>query len=446
MKSTLIRILALMIILVLFTGCGSSQSINGVDISEYTIVYSQDAPDYCQRAAEYIQTEILARTGVNIPVCEASSGTYDHEILVGDTDRSISGHLKARSENMKFAIAADEGHVALNANYYVIAAAAYYFVQTYIPGDSFKSEIGIEITLHEPITAAPNNYIFMIGDGMGVTHTKMFTEYDIETDLPDIPHSDKEDVFYGDYFPYQGLAHTNSLSGTTDSAAAGTALSCGYKTINGYIGKDSELNDLTSLTELACSLGKATAVLTTDDITGATPAAFSAHAPDRNDSVTINATQTELVNKYGTVLMGSLHATEDYQVYIGEVLDELDQSQTGFFMMYEEAYIDKFSHNTDLMGAFEAVVRFNQVIGMMMEYAFYNPDTFVLITADHETGGLMKLNGSYKYYTDAHTASDVPVFAYGQGAEVFDGFWDENTEIPKAIAKMWGVYNFGDNG
>lgn len=89
MKSGFTRVLLVLLIIVMLAGCTperAEKTINGVDISQYTIVYSQDAPDYCQRAAEYIQAQIQQRAGTEIPVCEASSGTYAHEILVGDTD------------------------------------------------------------------------------------------------------------------------------------------------------------------------------------------------------------------------------------------------------------------------------------------------------------------------------------------------------------------------
>ena len=443
MKATIARIMVVLMILLIFTGCGSSQTINGVDISQYTIVYSQNAPDYCQRAAEYIQSEIFSRAGVEIPVCEASSGTYKHEILVGDTDRKLSSDLAEHTENMTFAITASDGHIALNAEYYVIAAAAYYFVENYIPAKNFSSEISAEITLSTPITKAPNNYIFMIGDGMGFNQTRLFEAYNIAEHLPEVSFSDNEDIFYGYHFPYQGQVHTNSLSGITDSAAGATALSTGYKTMNGYIGVDENKNRLTSLTELAGSKGMSTAVLTTDTITGATPGGFSAHYYNRTNKAGIAESQKELVKKYNTTLLGFLEYSEDVGADVAEVLDQLDKSENGFFMMYEEAHIDKFADDNDLLGTFSCVVRFNQAIATAMEYAFYHPDTFVLITADHETGGLTE---NFEFTITNHTPADVPVFAYGQGAEVFDGFCDENTEIPKAIAKMMGVNDFGGNG
>jgi len=85
-----------------------------------------------------------------------------------------------------------------------------------------------------------------------------------------------------------------------------------------------------------------------------------------------------------------------------------------------------------------AMLRFNQAIGQFMEFALYHPDTFLLITADHETGDLIYDSERYifKYYN--HTARDVPVFAYGMGAEVFNGRTVENVQIPKTIAALWG--------
>ena len=106
--------------------------------------------------------------------------------------------------------------------------------------------------------------------------------------------------------------------------------------------------------------------------------------------------------------------------------------------MVEEAYIDKHSHNQDKTAAIGAVFRFNQAIAVFMEFAFYNPDTFVLITADHETGNLSKMGKDYYYGSGDHTAKQVPVYAYGVGAEVFHDQTIENVQIPKTIAKMWG--------
>jgi alkaline phosphatase len=254
-------------------------------------------------------------------------------------------------------------------------------------------------------------------------------------------------------FPYMTFARTNSYSGVTDSAAGGTALATGYKTCNKYVGLDKNGNELKSLTELAGELGKATAVMSTETQTGATPSSFSAHELSRNDSGDIREDQLQLIEKYGTVIECNFnHYTSklmktSVEKRISDTLAKLDADEDGFFMMYEEAHIDKYSHKQDMEGTFKALVRFNQAIARFMEYAFYNPDTVVIITADHETGGLLPDNNGGVAYTvsDAHTGVDVPVFAYGYGTEAFgDNTIIENIEIAKFFASRMGVNNFGD--
>ena len=413
--------------------------INGVDISEYTIIYSLDELDYNRRAANYIKDAIKDITNVSVTVKSDNVTEDTYEILVGETNRQISKDLDANTEGFEFAITASETKIALEGDYFVIAAAAYFFVHTYITGEFFDSKVPMEESIHTPIVEAPDNYIFLIGDGMGVYQTKLFDYIDTPTGVT----TDNEDFFYGYLFPYQGMSKTNSLSGTTDSAAGGTALASGYKTINKYIGKDKNLNDVQSLTELADSLGMATAVMSTEAITGATPASFSAHANLRTDTDVIKATQALMTN---TILRSTSNAYVDVMNTdtINKVLDKLNKNENGFFIMYEEAYIDKHCHDNDFKNTFKALLRFNQAIGTFMEFAFYNPNTLVIITADHETGKLTPDGDTIKYHSENHSSADVPVFAYGVGAELFNGVTIENVQIPKTIAKFWGAENFGD--
>ncbi len=418
----------------------SDTALNGVDISEYTIVFSMSQPDYNKTAANYIKDAIKTATGIELEVKTDSSEAFAHEIIVGETNRPLSSELNADTKPLEFAFLANETSVAMEADYFVIAAAAYYFVDTYITGDKFDITIPETVTLGAPIVEKPNNFIFLIGDGMGVHQTKMF-EY---APTPSGVTTDGETAFYGYMLPYRGNAKTNSLSsGATDSAASGTALATGYKTINRYIGKDKNKNDVMSLTELANSLGKATAVMSTEKLTGATPAAFSAHVNDRGDSAGITASQKNLV---GTILKTTGDSNNDKvnTSTIKKVLNELSKDEDGFFIMYEEAYIDKHCHNNDFDKAYKAMYRFNQAIGQFMEFAFYNPDTFLLITADHETGDLRPVNGELKYHSGDHSQANVYIFTYGIGAEIFNGVTIENVQIPKTIAKMWGKNDFGD--
>ena len=419
-------------------------SLNGLPISMYTIVYDAEGLDYNKRAAEYIRDTLIERFGFDMPIVDDSEPVSEYEIVVGETSRDISRELDAETSGFEFAMLTKGASVALEGEYFVISAAAYFFLDTYLidADHNFVTEPGV--TTHQPITKEAKNYILLIGDGMGVYQTKIFDYLEDTSE-----YSDGESMFYGYMFPYQGFSRTQSLSGVTDSAAGGTALATGYKTYNEYVGLDKDGNRIKSLTELASELGKATAVMSTENKTGATPASFSAHAYDRDDSSGILKTQSELVSTHGTVIdCGFDYYTARYiktiEKHITDTLDKVSKDEDGFFLMYEEAHIDKHCHDNDLDQTYLAVIRFNQAIARFMEYAFYNPETMVIITADHETGELHPEDDTLVYNLDDHSASDVPVFAWGMGAEYFGNQTIENIEIAKHIAKEMGVDNFGD--
>lgn len=419
--------------------------INDVNLENFSIVYSENDLDYSKRAAEYIKSEILARTGLDLPLKKDSEAAENYEIVVGNTNREISERLDAECEDLQFSILAEDNAVALEADYFVIAAAAYYFIDTYVPSDDFSASIPKETRVLDPIVKEAENFILLIGDGMGVNQTLLF-DY-----LDDVSgYSDGENQFYGYMLPYMGYSRTNSLSGTTDSAAGGTALSTGYKTTNGSVGRDKDGEDLLLFTEFCASLGMSTAVMSTENRTGATPSSFSAHADSRNDSSDILDSQYLLEANCGTVIdCGYDYYTKNYMKvidrHINETLGKISTDEDGFFLMYEEAHIDKHCHSNEAADTFLALIRFNQAIARFMEFAFYNPDTFILITADHETGGLtFGDDGSVSYTSDDHTSANVPIFAYGIGAELFDGKTVENIQIPMTIASLLGVTDFGD--
>ena len=433
------------------TSCGrkdptglSEPLLCGDALSSYVIVYDKDASVYTVRAAEYIAKEILARTNITIPVVaiEDSTESNAHEIVVGETSRSISQKLNAETNGLEFALLADDNHIALEGDYFIIAAAAYYFVENYIPEAIFNIDVPQTTTVCTPIVKETENVILLIGDGMGPNQTKLFDAYKNES-IAD--YSDGEDFFYGNLFPYIGEARTDSLSGTTDSAAAATALASGYKTNNAVIGRNDNNEDVLLITELAAQIGKATAVMSTEAQTGATPSSFSAHAYHRSNTTNIKKSQAALVEQYGIII------NCDYNVYteekmgtlrsaITDTLAELSKDEDGFFLMYEEAYIDKHCCDNDAKDAYLAMVRFNQAIALFMEYAFYNPETMVIITADHETGGLhLDENGEFQFVSEDHTSANVPVFAYGAYGDAFDGKTIENVQIPKTIAAIMGV-------
>ena len=129
-------------------------TLNGEKLSGYSIVYSDEDLDYSKRAAEYIQSEILARTNIELSIVEDSAEVVsENEIVVGNTDRAISKKLDAKTEGLQFAILADGGDIALEGDYFIIAAAAYFFIETYVPETDFKATIPEEVT--KPISSLP---------------------------------------------------------------------------------------------------------------------------------------------------------------------------------------------------------------------------------------------------------------------------------------------------
>ena len=452
----LLSILIILSLLASFTACKRDTEdnpceepipVNGVYVTEYKIVYDAEGVDYNKRAAEYIRDSIYAITGCKLEIVDDSEPKGEREIVVGETSRAISAELDEATEGFEFAMLAKDGTVALEAQYFVIAAAAYYFIDTYF---NVSADVTIPdgVTVREPVAKEAKNIILLIGDGMGLYQTKL---YEYLEDVSD--YSDGEGFFYGYMFPYQGFSRTQSLSGITDSAAGGTALSTGYKTLNRYVGMDKDGNDLKSLTELSAELGKATAVMSTESQTGATPSTFSSHTLDRGYSDEIREDQALLSSTCGTLIECNFdyytarYMKNSIEKRVTETLGKIGEDQDGFFVMYEEAHIDKHSHDNDIENTFLALIRFNQAIARFMEYAFYNPDTAVLITADHETGGLRPdEDGKLSYSTTNHTSDDVPIFAWGEGFESLDGATVENIDIAKTFAHLLGNDTFGDQG
>jgi alkaline phosphatase len=278
----------------------------------------------------------------------------------------------------------------------------------------------------------------MIGDGMGFHHI-------------DAALANGLDNFVANELPAYGSAITQSQSvingaaNYTDSAAGGTALSSGYKTINGYIGVDSSGKAHKNIRELAHEDGAKTAVVTTDVITGATPAAFLGHNISRDNSQALQSQIDELTKNNGVTYLAASVGNQ-LQQKTREGLMAIATPNSNFFMMVEEGHIDKFSHSNDTKGMLNCVNRFNEAIAYVIQFVFCHPDTALIISADHETGGLRPdPNNAYKYrYTTGnHTNADVPVYAFGPGTEVFNDKRSDNTELPIFLAKAFGDGKIG---
>lgn len=326
---------------------------------------------------------------------------------------------------------------------------------------------------------APKNIILMIGDGMGLAQIysgmtanggHLFLENFVNIGFSKTYSSDKY---------------------VTDSAAGATALSTGIKTYNGAIGVDSDKKPVTHLIELAEKKGMQTGLVSTSSITHATPASFIAHADSRKsfDDIALDFLKIDIdvfigggkkyfenrkdsknlsqelkdkgyqvmynLNDIQNVASGKLAGltAEDHNKPMPErgemlvpatqtALKLLSQSKKGFFLMVEGSQIDFCAHKNDTPGVVLEMLDFDKAIGTALAFAASNKETLIIVTADHETGGMTLQDGDYKtgkvtakYTTLGHTGIAVPIFAFGPGAENFTGFM-ENTDIAKKMMTL----------
>ena len=310
--------------------------------------------------------------------------------------------------------------------------------------------------------AVPRNIIYMIGDGMSADHIAAAW----------ICNRGKLNM---DHLPYTGISRTFSANKlVTDSAAGGTALACGVKTNNGMLGKTPNGEMLYSLAAdfAAPGMDKEVGLVVTKAITDATPAAFYAHTSSRKNTAKIANQLTEAAIKV-VVGGGAANFTEQqlqqlesvpgahvllaapgdcpYAAERGNMLPEqtrkalqvLESSPNGFFLMIEGSEIDIASHKCDLENMVREVLDFDKALGVVLEWMQTHPDTLLVVTADHQTGGLAIRDGDIakgtlkaSFATTDHSGIYVPVFAAGCGAYHFHGIMD-NTDIPRKIRQIF---------
>jgi alkaline phosphatase len=343
------------------------------------------------------------------------------------------------------------------------------------------------------------NIIIMIGDGMGheaVTAARMAA-------------FGRGIGLAMDRMPVMGHAVTYSLSDDliTDSAAGATALATGVKTTNSRIGEDSKAGKLKTILELAHQLGKSTGLVAACDITHATPASFASHVKNRNnyweiarqlsqapvdvmlgggygyflpgkhqeslrdddldllermrkngrivltgqeqfESLDLNNTQS-LVGLFSSGHSGKAGVREPGLIELAETaLEILSRNPKGFFLMIEGSQIDWAGHDKDFEYSVGETLDFDRAVEAVRRFAERDGNTLLIVTADHETGGLSINKASEKEKTltagwtsGSHTANMVPVYAFGPNAEAFYGI-HQNHHIPQLAVQGWGVKNF----
>ena len=332
------------------------------------------------------------------------------------------------------------------------------------------------------------NVIYFIGDG---------------TALPQVYAgmlATREDLVFPK-FPYIGVVDTHSSSNDiTDSAAGGTALCSDHKTKNVMVGMNPDTIPVKTLLEVFHEQGKETGLVVTSYITHATPACFFAKVPHRRqyEDIAMQLAEADNINlaigggrKHFNQRKDSINLIErmenelGWKVYdtldnidvtckkyavladdghmppaaergdflpraVKTALKTLDGAENGFFLMVEGSQIDFACHANDSAYMVDELVDFSYAIQVALDYAEEHGNTLVVVTADHETGGLTMpdkqskyTNVSFCYSTGSHTCLPVMVYAYGPGAEQFTG-WMQNTAIKGKILNACGLENIGD--
>ncbi|MEI9955499.1 MAG: alkaline phosphatase [Ferruginibacter sp.] len=128
---------------------------------------------------------------------------------------------------------------------------------------------------------------------------------------------------------------------------------------------------------------------------------------------------------------------------LSKTIAVLSKNEAGFFIMTEGAQVDYGGHANSLPYVVTEVADFDKVVGEALRFADIDGETLVIVTADHETGGLTLLNGDYtkgyvsgKFSTNDHTALPVPVFAYGPMSASFTGVYENTALFYKIMAAL----------
>ncbi len=344
--------------------------------------------------------------------------------------------------------------------------------QTYIEENPHEVK-----SLVSPKGKKAKNVILMIGDGMGPA--QVYAGW--------VANRGKLNI---DNCPVAGYSRTYCVDRlVTDSGAGGTALAIGKKTKYLSIGVDAEGNECKTLLDYAAEKGKSTGIATTCILYDATPGDFCCHNTSRYETYDIVADYVESGVDYAIGGGGNkfinrpdgrdiLKEMADLGYHTPAILEEveqiasgrvmaviyednpplpaergdyhqratmkgielLSQNKKGFAMMVEGSEIDGGGHDNDLARTVAEMLDFDRTVGAVLEWAAKDGETLVVITADHETGGLTLVGGDIAkgeikgdFSTGSHTAIPVPVYAFGPGAENFTGVFENEDILGKIL-------------
>ena len=331
----------------------------------------------------------------------------------------------------------------------------------------------------------PKNVILIVGDGMGVPQVYASV----------VAERANNSAFLR--FPYSGFSRTYSRNKyRTDSAAGGTALTTGHKVDNYHVNWGPDSARYETIFDDAKRAGMSTGFVVTSSVLDATPAATYGHVPYRKmfDTLSLQMAQCQhdvmigggrkyfftqnrkdglapldTLARRGYTVVNTLDSMNRFGgqrlvalLYEGDPLTApargdvlvqgakkaiamLSRNDKGFALMIEGSQIDWACHNNDSAYMRAELADFEVMLHAVLDYAQRDGQTLVVVTADHETGGVTLPDGDIekgqndvRYLWGSHTGCMVPVFAVGPGAQYFSGI-QENIDIPEKIRWLMGI-------
>ena len=338
-------------------------------------------------------------------------------------------------------------------------------------------------TLLQSSAQSPKYIFYFIGDGFGfgaLTYSENMAK-------------EKGEKLCFSQFPVTGFVTTHSVNKlVTCSSAAATALACGEKTNNNMLGIGADsVRILTPISTLLHKEGFQVGIATSVSIDHATPAGFYAHTASRKsyydiakqipasgfeffagsgflepapkDSISIfnllrdnnyvvstSISQCSGSKSFKNILIQpeekdvaqfSYSINKDNTDFtLAQItqlgIDKLWATNKPFFFMVEGGLIDWASHDNLANELYGEVKEFSDAIEVALKfYEEHSKETLIIVTSDHETGGVFVSNNGLCFTTDKHTGNIVPIFAIGVGAEIFSGLFDNIEILSKILLK-----------
>ncbi|OBP15513.1 alkaline phosphatase [Rheinheimera sp. SA_1] len=340
--------------------------------------------------------------------------------------------------------------------------------------------------------AAPKNIIYMIGDGMGPAYLSAYRYYQDNPATKAV-----ESTVYDELWVGVASTYPDDETIVTDSAAGATALATRVKSYNGAISVNHQHQPLTTMLEIAKAKGMHTGIVATSQINHATPASFIAHNEHRKNynEIANDFVDNKVAGKFvADVMFGGgtkyfirndrnlvtefkqagfsyadnwqdltklsklpalallapvgLPSSLDnpvanpLQTMTEKALQLLTPSEKGFVLMVEGSQIDWCGHANDIACAMAEMDDFAKAIRVAKAYVDSHPDTILVITADHETGGLsLGAEGVYAWNTNVikgvkHTAPEISRLLLGSPANEIPKLWTTLTSIKLTAAEF----------